>query len=319
MENKEIIIDEINNMTDNKYDFRLKSATLKKATGFCFVEIFYKDGVLMNQEDSEKIKKYIAEKIGNKFESKIEFIKDFVSEDTVLLFIKNYVESKFKSIIFEIDKVEKKDDDFHIILTIDNLSFDYAKDINLSIKIENQLKKRYFQNNFSVFINSGNIYQEDVKIEQVTDYEEEDESKYRIIEFLDAVPIVGEVVSPASYIVDKNFSEENATICGKINGLGVKIIKRKPKQTDDTSDKNESINSEETEVTDASVESHKFERKMFRWTLEDFTGSITCVFLSNKESLRRIKETFGENVKVYPGHDLSTTIKDEIKHNPYFG
>lgn len=45
------------------------------------------------------------------------------------------------------------------------------------------------------------------------------------------------------------------------------------------------------------------------------SGSYSSII----KSLRRIKETFGENVKVYPGHDLSTTIKDEIKYNPYFG
>ena len=37
------------------------------------------------------------------------------------------------------------------------------------------------------------------------------------------------------------------------------------------------------------------------------------------KSLRRIIDTFKDNVDVYPGHDSKTTIKDERKYNPYIG
>ncbi len=43
------------------------------------------------------------------------------------------------------------------------------------------------------------------------------------------------------------------------------------------------------------------------------TGSVKKM----KESLNKIVSLFPDNIRVYPGHDLKTTIKDEKKNNMY--
>lgn len=47
---------EINDFTNNKFDFMLKSALLDKAADFCVVEILYKDGVMISQNEKKKLR-----------------------------------------------------------------------------------------------------------------------------------------------------------------------------------------------------------------------------------------------------------------------
>ena len=73
MEKVEPLIEEINNITNNEYKFMLKSATLDEAADFCVVEIFYKDGIILEKEIKEKVENRILELLPKSFTYKITF------------------------------------------------------------------------------------------------------------------------------------------------------------------------------------------------------------------------------------------------------
>ena len=68
MEKVEPLIEEINKITNNEYKFILKSATLDEAADFCVIEIFYKDGIILEKE--------IKEKVENRILNAEDYIKD---------------------------------------------------------------------------------------------------------------------------------------------------------------------------------------------------------------------------------------------------
>ena len=113
----------------------------------------------------------------------------------------------------------------------------------------------------------------------------------------------------ASYIVDKTVAEPEVTICGKVKSVKEIVIKRKPKQKQE--DGEESVENAETteqpELESAPEEPHeddtsKYQRKMYKWTVEDFTGQMNCVFFSNKENQSKAEKIEVGSVLVLKGN-----------------
>ena len=50
--------EELNRLTNNKYDFMLKSALFKQDADFCLVEILYKDGVIFTPNLKKEIEDF---------------------------------------------------------------------------------------------------------------------------------------------------------------------------------------------------------------------------------------------------------------------
>ena len=69
MDKVEPLIEEINKITNNEYKFMLKSATLDEAADFCVIEIFYKDGIILEKEikEKQKIRYEILKEFSSKF------------------------------------------------------------------------------------------------------------------------------------------------------------------------------------------------------------------------------------------------------------
>ena len=128
--------------------------------------------------------------------------------------------------------------------------------------------------------------------------EEVDIFAKRKIEVTDIVQIVGEEFEPvAEYIVDKTVPEESVIICGKIKLIKDIVLKpRARKKQEDESTENAEEQSEEVSAEPVEVEQQEpaettgYQRKMYKWTLEDFTGSIGCVFFSNKENQSKLEK-----------------------------
>ena len=51
----EKLIEELNKYSNEKYEFELKSAFLKKSADFCMLEIFYKDGIMLSATEKKQI------------------------------------------------------------------------------------------------------------------------------------------------------------------------------------------------------------------------------------------------------------------------
>ena len=286
----EKLIEELNAQTNNEYKFALKSATLTKAADFCMFEIFYKDGVMLSPEKKEEIKKIILSIAPKEFKYDVNFIKNFISEERIEDDFKYYMKNHFPSVFYNLNSVNKDGVTFYISLSVDNNSYAHATQKNLKTCVEKAFKEMYEDQEFVCNVINQDVYVEDQEELLKQNYKEEDVDIFekRKIEVTDIVPLVGENSSNiADYIVDKNYPEEGVVVCGKIKNIKPIVIKRKPKtKTEDTGDTLETEeNSRDVENEEENEESApKYERKLYKFVLEDFTGEISCVYFSNKET-----------------------------------
>jgi len=315
----EKFIEEINKFTNNKYEFMLKSALLDKDADFCVVEILYKDGIIFSQKDKKDIEEFSLSLLPKKYVYEFNFIKRYINEERIFEDTKNYLSKNFPSISNEIKKVTLIDGKFDIFIVVDELSFNHAKDRKVANEIENFLKQEYNNFNYQCHIEVGSVFVEDEKQEMIKNFREESEDIFanRKIEFFDIVPLVGEFEEglKADYIKDKTTPEPFVIVCGKIKSIQEKVIKRKQKtnpieeESSEKQDKEQTENIDESEPVDASesqeksesLQEPKYQRKLYKFTLSDFTGDISCVFFSNKENQAKIEKLDTDSVIVVRG------------------
>lgn len=330
MEN-EPIIEELNKKTNNEYKFMLKSALLKQDADFCVIEIFYRDGVILSDEKKQEFSEILNGILPKKFKYEFKFIKNFISTDRIEGDFKNIMDKSFPSISYSLQSVETQEYLFEISVVIDRLSYQHAIQKNLCFMIEKELKNRYEDYEFKCVISEGEVFKEDEKELLKQNYKEDEVDIFepRKIEVSEKEILLGEeIVGPACYIKDKTSPEENVVLCGKIKGLREIVIKRKQKEniedkTTEKSSESEENSAEENQETTSNNEKSeengtKYQRKMFKWTLEDFTGNVSAVFFSNKEN-QPVFEKVADGMSViargkleidkYSG-DLSFVVKD---------
>ena len=336
--------EELNKFTNNEYDFILKSALLDKVADFCVVEILYKDGVMLKTDEKKRIENFALSILPKNFVYEFNFIKRYINEERIFDDTKSYLLKNYPSVSSKIESVELNNNTFSIKITIDELSFEHAKNKNLKENISKYLKSLYDNFEYVIELESGTVFVEDTKQELIKNFHEEQEDIYakRKIEFFNVVKLIGdfEEGEKADYIKDKIKPENNIIICGKIQNIQEKVIKRKPKEKplEDTSDakitekvvessennqeqnkqnqaKSENASSfgNETEInnqsehtdeekTDNKSEETKYQRKLYKFELSDFTGTMNCVFFSNKENQAKIEKLEVGSVIVVRGN-----------------
>ncbi len=309
----ENFIEALNKYTNNEYKFMLKSALLQKDADFCVIEIFYKDGTILTKEKKEEIFKFATDMFPKQFKYEIKYIKNFISEERITEDFAVFMKKTFPSITYKIESVELKELKFFIKIDVDKTFFERAKQKHFCETVEQYFKKLYEDYDFECSIKQDEVYVEDELELLKKSYVEEDVDIYakRKIEITNLVPIVGaEIDVPADYIMDKTSPEESVVVCGTIKSVKEVILKprtRKPKEGEVESDSQET--SEQQEVQEPEVQEPeeiddgkpKYQRKMYKWTLEDFTGSLGCVFFSNKENQARVEKLEPGSVVVFRG------------------
>lgn len=254
-----------------------------------------------------------------KYEYEFNFTKRYINEDRILEESKIFLEKNFPSVSNNIEKVSLKDGKFEIFVVVDELSFEHARDRKLSFEMEKYLKEKFNNFEYACFVEKGNVFVEDEKQEFIKNFREESEDIYanRKIEFFEVVPLVGEFEEglKADYIKDKTTPEPIVVVCGKIKSIQEKVIKRKPKEKtadEESSEKQEEVidaQNSESEATNeiqetekqVSEDAPKYQRKLYKFTLSDFTGDISCVFFSNKENQAKIEKLDTDSVIVVRG------------------
>ena len=304
--------EEINKFTNFKYDFILKSALYKQDADFCLVEIFYKDGILITQDEKNKLEQFALSILPKNIKYEFHFIKRYISEERIFDDTKTFLEKNFPSLATQIQSVKLVDGKFDIQVLVDELSFTHASDCKVNLEIEKFLKGQYTNFEYNCMLIKGKVFVEDEKEEFIRNFREESVDIYenRKIEFYDVVPLVGEFEEgiKADYIKDKTVPQESIVVCGKIQSIQEKVIKRKPKQADiqnkETSEISEEAeeNQEEKKVSEEQVEEPKYQRKLYKFVLADFTGEMNCVFFSNKENQAKIEKLDVGSVIVIRGN-----------------
>lgn len=320
----ENIIDELNKSTNNEYKFSLKSALLKRDADFCVIEIFYKDGTMITPQKKAELDEFVLSKLPKAYKYDLKFIKNYISEERIEREVCDFMKSHFPSLSYKVNSVKENGMSFDLNLSIDNISYEHAKEKNLKGEIIKFFKSQYEEYEFNVDYDSEVVYKEDEEELLKKNYKEEtpDFSMKRKIEVSEIVPIVGEELEPfASYIKDKKIAENGIVVCGKIKSIKPIVIKKKPKQTAEEkqeekidekleektkqqeNEKEESV-SETAESTEEKQENQeiKYERKLYKFVLEDFTGQMNCVFFSNKETQVKAEKLDTDSVIIVRGN-----------------
>ncbi len=325
----------LNEKTNNEYKFSLKSAVLDSSADFCVIEILYKDGIMLEKDKKDAIVEISTEILPKSFKYDFVFVKNFISEERIFEDVETYLNKNFPSINFVLEKVKRTENKFDIKLKVDNLSLEHANQKNLSATIQNYLKSLYEEYEYICKFEGDEVYSEDSLELLKQNYKEEDVDLYefRKIEVSERIALVGEdIVENASYIKDFNTPAEDIVFCGRIKDIKPIVIKRKPKQVvsetqeaekeesaEIVEESNENITNkiEESaeileEINEKSEEKEQtgYQRKLYKFTLEDFTGGIGCVFFSNKENQAKLE-------KLETGSEI--IVKGALEEDKYAG
>lgn len=311
----ENVIDELNVYTNHEYKFLLKSALLKRDADFCVIEIFYKDGVLITPEKKEEYDKFLLSLLPKKYNYDIKFIKNYISKERIEQETSDFMKKAFPSILYKVKEIKEDGMNFEINLLIDKISYDHAKEKLLDSEIVKYFKNQYEDYDFKCSYESDIVFKEDEEELLKKNYKEEvaDFSMKRKIEVSDIVPIIGSELEPfASYIKDKISPENDVVICGKIKTIKPVVIKKKPKadskeESSETSENKQEIVAEEKqpepETTQQKLEPEiKYERKLYKFSLADFTGTMSCVYFSNKETQVQAEKLTTDSVIIVRGN-----------------
>ena len=325
----------LNEKTNNKYKFSLKSAVLDSSADFCVIEILYKDGIMLEKDKKDVIINIATEILPKSFKYDFVFVKNFISEERIFEDVETYLNKNFPSINFVLEKVKRTENKFDIKLKVDNHSLEHANQKNLSVTIQNYLKSLYEEYEYFCRFEGDKVYSENSIELLKQNYKEDvvDLYEFRKIEVSDKIALVGEdIAESASYIKDFNVPVEEIVFCGKIKDIKPIVIKRKPKQESAETQKsgdeevsqiaeesNENITNKIEEAAEVFEEINEkqeekeqsgYQRKLYKFTLEDFTGGIGCVFFSNKENQAKLE-------KLEPGSEI--IVKGALEEDKYSG
>ncbi len=318
----EPLIKHLNEKTQNKYKFSLKSAILDSSADFCVIEILYQDGVMLNLSKKDEVISYALELLPKAYKYEINFIKNFISEERITEDFSEFMRKKFASVAYELESVKLENKKFTITFKIDELSLDHIKEKGLSNLLYTHFKNLYSEYEYAFIFTGGEVYKIDETklLKQNYSEEEVDIFEKRKIEVSEIISLVGEEIKDIPcYIKDFKSPKEKITFCGKIRDIKEIVIKRKPKSTEqDNLESNENITNSALNVSDETlvmsdnieaeqnletqtdnsevqeVEKNKkpveTQRRLYKFTLEDFTDSVSCVFFSNKENRAKLEK-----------------------------
>ena len=282
----------LNQKTANEFGFKLKSARLEKASSLCFVEFFYNDGTILTSEKRKIAESVILENLPQGFEYQIKFIKNFVVNEAVSSYVKDFFKHNFPAILYNLKNIDCENQEKKVLIGVQEKVEEYVISRKVAKTLEEQLKKDFLAD-FSVEIIVDDDYQEVTIIEEDLDFSVFDptENDERVIEVLNVEPLIGDFKDNlAFYIKDKKVPEENVVLCGRILYIKEYAYQVKSKKKEETENK-ENAQEEQTE------EQNKGERKYFKFTIEDFTGKLSCVFFANKNNLETVQ-------KLEPGNSV---------------
>jgi len=219
----ELLIDKINEFTNNEYKFELKSAVLDTSADFCVIEIYYRDGILLEIQKKQEFETYMESILPSRFKYEFKFVKKFISEERIFDDLKVFMKRNFPSIFYKIDSVLLLDDVYKISLIIDEITFEHAKKKRVNEKVCEYFKSNFEDKNFDCELKIGQVFNAEIQEDQ-EDFEEDDSDmmSLRKIEVSEIIEFVGEKIEQtADYIKDKIGERKNIIAMVKANAYGV--------------------------------------------------------------------------------------------------
>ncbi len=292
------LVRRLNDATNNEFKFSLKSACLKRDADFCVFEFYYRDGAILSPAKKQEIQSVMSSIIPQNFRFELKFIKNFISEERARDEFKIFMKKTLPSVSFKLDNVKNENGQFKFFATIDELSFDRAKEVNLPKKLEIYFKAKFEEYEYALDMKAGQVFVEDAEKIIKENYHEEEVDMYalRKIEVTESEIYIGEAIEePASYIKDKSVLGDKAVFCGTIKHINSVVFKSKKKESPNEKSEGKKEDTESLDEMEADAKNQQEEnqqsgeRKIYKWTLEDFTGTIPCNYFSVKATKAKME------------------------------
>ena len=281
---KEKLEELLNKITNNKYDFKYKSAVLDSGNEELDIEIIYKDGVILDNSDKQKCLSCVADYLDG-YKYKVTFIKNYVSKEEILAFVKDYFKQNYVSIVYKIKSLEHGEQ-YVLTLSIAKEQQEYVVSQKIVQKTMQALLDRFstaIKINAEFLPNMMSLKEEkpaEIKIEE------------KIIETKNRQILVGELIEENStYIRDSQHENQVVTICGYISDL--KRYWTKPNIPDGANAK-QILDHFKTEVPDEE-RLMAGQKPYYRFKLTDFTGDITVSIFPKKQDREKLQNLHNDD------------------------
>ena len=281
------VLENLNKQTNNEFGFILGDTQLHD--NVYSLEIKYKDGTILNQDKRNELQIFLLNNLPQGFIYNIKFAKNFKTKEVIISSTKQIIEKNFPALIYNLKECSETEN--RVILEIDENNFEYAENKQVKKFLEEELAKNFLCE-FSVDL---------VKVATKIDDEDliddifiaPEESKHQI-KIQDVTAFCGDKIATIpGYIGDLTVATPNVTVCGKIKFISSKTYQsKKDKEKEAKKAEEQAKTSQETEnqvsEQDADIEpvqEKAYEKKFFKFVLEDFSGQLSCLYFSTKQTI----------------------------------
>lgn len=307
------LIQRLNEETEYEYNFKIKSARLDTATSGCLIEIFYKDGIILSKVEREKVQNLALDILPKKYNYDIKFIKNFVSEERVAEVFDDVAKFVLPSVPCRLNTITKENDIFKISVIVDEGSFERAKSKKLDELIADEYKKRFSDSSFSCELDCGNInFETQDYVEKKTFNDNStDFLSPRFFDVTEKEIYIGEEIptDSAKYIMDKAHYLGEVVFAGKVKAKKELVFVSKKKDEDKKENKPKADSSETSEEKE---EKKPRERHLFKFMLEDFTGSISCTIFATKQTQEKLTVLSDDQMVIVRGNLEMDSFSNEL-------
>lgn len=297
----------LNQKTDNKYGFTLKNAVLDSSTAICSVEFYYNDGILLTPEVKKLCQAEVEGFLPSGYVYQLEFIKNFISDESVEIYLKNYLKTNFVSINYKIEKIDVQTR--QIQLKIESTQQTYIKDKKVLQTITQTLQE-HFETDFVVSAQFEDLI-DFSKLESDSSIIQTSKPKYIVVENTES--IFGESISQnATYIRDSKELGKTVCVCGYVKDF--KKSYTKPKAKDGQSaEQLEAYFSQEVPLHERKEAG---QRVRYKFNLEDFTGEMP-VFMYATIDQSQLLDKLDNGVQVIMiGNIIEDKFNNDISLKP---
>lgn len=297
----------LNKITNDKYGFTLKNAVLDSSTAVCSVEFYYKDGTLLTAEVKQLCQKEVEKFLPSEYTYKLNFVKNFIANESVLLFLKNYFKTNFVSINFEVENVDVQSG--KIELKIESSQKTYIKDKKV-LQTVTQALKEHFDTDFLI----------DCTFAEMIDFSKIEENDINLvvphkkyIEVSNTESIYGESISQnATYIRDSKEIGKTVCLCGYVRDF--KKTYTKPKAKDGQSlEQLEAYFAQEVPLHERKEAGQKVR---YKFNLEDFTDTIPVFLYATIDQSQLLDKLDNGKSIIIIGEVVEDKFNDDIVLKP---
>ena len=276
------ILTKLNEKTGNEFGFVLGKANLHESV--YDLEFRYKDGTILGPEKRNELQIFILNNLPAGFIYNIKFVKNIKTEEVVLAQVKELISKNFPALIYKLHDFNNETNCLN--LEVDSDAFYYAQSKDIKGFLEKELEKIYLAK-FEV-----KLAEFETKIEEKLDdfVFEEAEVKNEIL-VKDVMPFCGEkILTKPIAIKAITHVAPRVTICGKIKYIISRVYKsKKEREKDNNLNKSESeqeaFKTEQAESIDPNEQaSENYEKKLFKFAVEDYSGTLNCIYFSTKQT-----------------------------------